>query len=117
MLVGLIVFEHLGDGADLGGQVRGELVDVLRQLLPGPRGARHLGLAAQLPLDAHLAGHGVTCSAKVASVSVISLIVSASDGDLALRLDDQLALQVAVGDRRDDLGDPAHLAGEVARHR
>ena len=37
-------------------------------------------------------------------------------GDLALGLDDQLLLQVAVGDRGDDLDDAAHLRGQVARH-
>ena len=37
-------------------------------------------------------------------------------GDLALGLDDQLLLQVAVGDRGDDLDDAAHLRGQVAGH-
>ena len=59
----------------------------------------------------------VTWSAKVASVSIMPLIVSASGGDLALRLDAELALQVAVGDRGHDLGDAAHLARQVGRHR
>ena len=48
---------HLGDGTDLRRQVRCELVDILRQILPGAGGARHLGLAAQLAFDAHLARH------------------------------------------------------------
>src|SRR5205807_2037584 len=37
-------------------------------------------------------------------------------GDLALGLDGQLLLEVAVGDGRHDLGDAAHLAGEVTGH-
>ena len=36
-------------------------------------------------------------------------------GDLALRFDGQLLLEVAVGDGGDDLGDAAHLGGQVAR--
>ena len=106
----------LGDGADLGGQVGGELVDVLGQVLPGAGGARHLGLAAELPLDAHLAGHGGHLLGE-GRQRVGHLVDRVGQGrDLALGLDDQLALQVAVGDRRDDLGDPAHLAGQVAGH-
>ena len=48
---------HVGDGADLGGQVGGELVHVGGEVAPDARGARHAGLAAQLALDAHLARH------------------------------------------------------------
>src|SRR5690606_15373094 len=36
--------------------------------------------------------------------------------DLALRIDRDLARQVALGDRSGDLGDVAHLAGEVGGH-
>ena len=37
-------------------------------------------------------------------------------GDLALRLDHELLLEVAVGDRGHDLDDAAHLRGQVAGH-
>ena len=106
----------LGDGADLGGQVGGELVDVLGQVLPGAGGAGHLGLAAELALDAHLAGHGGHLLGE-GGQGVGHLVDRVGQrGDLALGLDDQLALQVAVGDGGDDLGDAAHLAGQVAGH-
>ena len=36
--------------------------------------------------------------------------------DLALGVDGQLALEVALRDRGDDVGDAAHLVGEVGRH-
>ncbi len=46
-----------GDGAHPIGQVRGQEVHVVGEVLPGAGHARHLGLAAQLALDTHLAGH------------------------------------------------------------
>ena len=82
-----------------------------------PAAPGHLGLAAELPLDAHLAGHGGDLLGE-GGQRVGHLVDRVGQrGDLPLGLDDQLPLQVAVGDRRDDLGDPAHLAGEVAGHR
>ena len=45
------------------------------------------------------------------------LIVFLSSEDLPLDVDGDLLGQVAVGDRRGDLGDVAHLAGQVAGHR
>ena len=99
----------LGDGAHLGGQVGGELVDVVGQVLPGAGGARHAGLAAQLALDADLARHrghlvGEGRQGVDHAVDRVGQV-----GDLALGLDRQLALQVAVGDRGHHLGDAAHL--------
>src|SRR5207248_10295315 len=47
---------HLGDVADLAGQVAGELVDVVGQVLPGAGDPGHDGLPAELALRAHLAG-------------------------------------------------------------
>jgi hypothetical protein len=48
---------HLGDRADLGGEVRRQLVHVRRQALPGAVHALHPCLAAELALGADLAGH------------------------------------------------------------
>ena len=48
---------HFGDVANLGGEVGGQQVDVVGEVLPGAGDARHLGLAAQLALGADLAGH------------------------------------------------------------
>jgi hypothetical protein len=47
-----------GDGPHLRRQIGGKLVYVLRERLPRAGGAGHLGLAAELPFDADLAGHG-----------------------------------------------------------
>ena len=46
-----------GDGTHLVGQVGGQLVHVVGQVFPGTGGPGHLGLAAQLAFDTHLAGH------------------------------------------------------------
>src|SRR6185312_6291852 len=48
---------HLGDVADLGGEVVGQEVDVVGEILPGAGDAGDLGLHAQLPLHADGAGH------------------------------------------------------------
>ena len=49
---------HVGDGADLSGEVGGELIDVVGEIAPDAGGAGHAGLAAQLAFDADFARHG-----------------------------------------------------------
>ena len=44
------------------------------------------------------------------------LMVSASAATSPLRLDGEVLLEVAVGDRGHDLGDAAHLLGQVGGH-
>ena len=48
---------HLGDVADLRGEIVGHGVDVIGEVLPGPGHAFHLRLAAELAFGAHFAGH------------------------------------------------------------
>ena len=48
---------HLGDVADLAGQVAGHQVHVVGQVLPGAGDAFDLRLAAELAFRADLAGH------------------------------------------------------------
>ena len=106
----------LGDGAHLGGEVGGELVDVVGQVAPGAGRAGHVGLAAELALDADLAGHRGDLVGE-GGQGVDHVVDGVGQlGDLALGLDDQLALEVAVGDRGHDLGDAAHLGGQVGGH-
>jgi len=47
----------LADGAHVGRQAAGHLVHVVDERAPGAARARHLGLTAELPLDADLARH------------------------------------------------------------
>ena len=48
---------HLGDTADLGGQVRRHEVHVVGQILPRAGDAAHFGLAAQFAFGTDFAGH------------------------------------------------------------
>ena len=107
---------HLGDGAHLGGQVGGELVDVVGEVAPGPAAPGTLAWPPSLPSTPTSRATFVTWSAKVASVSIMLVDGVGERGDLALGVDRELALQVAVGDRGHDLGDAAHLAGQVGGH-
>ena len=58
----------------------------------------------------------VTSEAKELSWSTMVLMVVLQLEDLALDRDGDLLREVAVRDRRRDVGDVAHLAGEVRRH-
>ena len=81
-----------------------------------PRHVRHVGLAAEHALGADLAcdaGHLVGEHAQRVDHRVDRV---GERGDLAARLDRELLVQVAVGDSRHDLGDPAHLRRQVRRH-
>ena len=107
---------HLGDRAHLVGQVRRELVHVVGQVLPDARDLLRLGLAAELALDAHLAGH-----ARDLAGEPVELVDHRVDGvlqleELAPDVRGDLLAEVAVGHRGRDLGDVADLTGEVAGH-
>ncbi|HEV7159367.1 MAG TPA: hypothetical protein VGN38_13500 [Caulobacteraceae bacterium] len=107
---------HLGDGAHLGGEVRGQLVDVVGQVAPQAGGARHPGLAAELALDADLAsdvGHLIGERGQGFDHAVDGV---GQRRDLALGVQGQLALQIAVGHRGHHAGDVAHLSGKVGGH-
>ena len=108
---------HVGDIADLAGQVRGHRVDVVGQVFPGAGDAGHGGLAAELAVGADLAGHAGHFGGERAE-----LLDHRVDGlfqlqDLAANGDGDLLRQVAVGDGDRHLGDVADLRGEVRRHR
>src|SRR5438445_254076 len=107
---------HFGDRPNLGGQVGGQPIDVIGEVLPGAGGAGYAGLAAQLALDADFAGHGRDLLGE-GGQGVGHLVDGVGQsGDLALGLEHDFAPQVAVGDRGHDPGDAAHLVGEVAGH-
>ena len=108
---------HLGDVAHLSGEVGGEQVDVVGQVLPRAGDARHHGLAAEPPFRADLAR-----DARHLGGERTQLIHHRIDGflelqDLATHVDGDLLRQVAHGDGDGHLGDIAHLRGEVVGHR
>src|SRR5207237_74782 len=90
-------------------------VDVVGEVLPRPRDALHLGLAAELALGAHFAGDSGDLVGEGRE-----LVDHDVDGvlqleDLALDVDGDLLGQVALGHGGRDLGDVPDLAGEVGR--
>ena len=108
---------HLGDVAHLRGQVARHRVDAVGQVLPGAGDARHGGLAAELAFGAdlarnarHFAGEGV----ELVHHRVERFLQLK---DFARHVHGDLLRQVALRHRGRDLGDVAHLAGQVRRHR
>ena len=107
---------HVGDVADLAGEVGGHRVDVVGEILPGAGHAGHLRLAAELAVGADLARHAADFRRKRAE-----LIDHRVDGflqlqNLAAHIDGDLLGKVAVGHGDGHLGDVADLAGEVVGH-
>src|SRR5207249_2768283 len=108
---------HLGDVADLAGQVARHQVHVVRQVFPDAADGPHLGLPAELALGADLTGH-----ARDLAGECVELVDHRVDGvfqleDLAANVDGDLLREVALLDGGGDLGDVADLAGQVARHK
>ena len=93
----------------------GELVHVLGQVAPGAGDALDLGLAAELALGAHLAGHARDLVGERRELVDHRVERVLQLEDLAAGVDGDLLGQVAVGHRRGDLGDVAHLVGQVRR--
>src|SRR5699024_5004854 len=107
----------LGDRTDLCGQIAGQTVHAVGELLPGARNPFDLGLTTQLALVADLVGHPGHLGGERRQ-----LVHHRVDGrldleNLALGVDVDLLGQVTGRDRGRDLGDVAHLRGEVVRHR
>ena len=107
----------LGDRTDLCGQIAGQTVHAVGELLPGARDPFDLGLTTQLALVADLVGHPGHLGGERRQ-----LVHHRVDGrldleNLALGVDVDLLGQVTGRDRGRDLGDVAHLRGEVVRHR
>src|SRR5205807_2400988 len=108
---------HFHDAAHLVGEVVRHHVDVVGQVLPGTRDSRHDGLATQLALGAHFAGH-----ARHFGGEAVELIDHRIDGllqlqDLPAHVHRDLARQVAACDGGRHFGDIADLTGQIARHR
>src|SRR5262245_18406399 len=107
---------HLGDVADLSGQVAGHRVDVVGQIFPRAGHVRHLRLTAELAFGSDLAG-----DARHLGGERVELIHHHVDRvlqlqDFALHIDGDLLRQITFGYRRGHFGDVADLGGEVAGH-
>src|SRR5207248_2643721 len=120
-LLGQVALLHrrgdLGDVADLGGQVGGQLIDVVGEVLPGAGGARHVGLAAQAAVATHLTRHSLHVALPIFQLIDHDVDRVLQLEDFALDVDRDLLRQVTTGDGGGDVGDVAHLGGQVACHR
>ena len=106
----------LGDGADLGGEVGGEQVDVAGEILPRAGGTGDVGLTAEPPVHADFAGH-VGHLIGEGRERVGHVVDGVGErGDLALGLHGEALAQVAIGHGGDDFHDAANLLGEVGSH-
>ena len=101
---------HFGDVAHLGGEVGGQQVDVVGEVLPGAGDARHHRLAAEPAFGADLARDARHLAREGAQLVDHRVQRFLQQQDLAAHVDGDLARQVAVGDGGRDLGDVADLA-------
>src|SRR5690606_24853981 len=108
---------HLGDAADLGGEIAGHRVHVVGQVLPDAGHAVHLGLPAELAFGAHF-----TSDTRRVRSKRVELVHHRVDGvlelqDLALHVHGDLLVQLTAGHGGRHVGDVADLGRQVAGHR
>ena len=108
---------HFGDVADLGRQVGGHRIDVVRQVFPCPRHAGHGGLAAQLAFRADFAGHAADLGGKTVELVHHRVDRVLQFEDFTLHVDGDLPREIAFGHGRSHLGDAANLGRKVGGHR
>src|SRR5205085_1112061 len=107
---------HLGDVADLTGQVAGHQVHAVGQVVPGAADDGHLRLTAQLAFRAHFARH-----ARYSAFDRVQLVHHRVDGvleleNLAVDVDGDFLRQIAAGNGGGHFGDVADLAGQILGH-
>src|SRR5947209_644131 len=107
----------LRDVAHLSRQIAGHRIDRVRQILPGAGDTRDLRLTAEPPFGADLTGNAGHLAGEAVQLVDHRVQRFLQLKDLAAHVDGDLAGQVAIGDRRRDLGDVAYLTGQVAGHR
>ena len=107
---------HFRDVAHLRREIRREQVDVVGQVLPRARDARHHRLAAEPAVGADFARHARHFGGERVQLVDHRVERFLELQDLAAHVHRDLLRQVAAGDGGRDLGDVAHLPGQVARH-
>src|SRR5205814_2058132 len=108
---------HIGDIADLAGQITGHRIHVVGQVFPGAGHATDFCLAAELAFGADLPRHAPDFGSER-----VQLVHHGVDGVLQLEnfpadIDRDLARKIAAGDGGSDFSNVADLGGEVVRHR
>ena len=86
------------------------------KILPSACDARHHRLASQAPVGTDLARHPGHLTGEGAQLIHHRIQCFLQQQDLAAHVDGDLARQVAGRDGGCDLGDVAHLAGQIACH-
>src|SRR5581483_2969315 len=107
---------HLGDVADLAGEVRREEVDVVGEVLPRPGHTFDLCLPAELSFGADLTGDSGYLRRERRERVGHAVDGLGQRGNFALGFNGDLLGEVAGGDGGRDLGDVADLIGQVGRH-
>ncbi len=107
---------HVGDVSHLGGEVARHEVDVVGQVLPDATDPADLGLAAELALGADFAGHARDFRGEAVQLVDHDVDRVLQLEDLAPNVDRDLFREVALGDGGCDVGDVAHLGGQVGGH-
>ena len=107
---------HIGDVADLRGQVAGHEIDAVGQVFPGARDARHRGLTAEFAFGSHFARDARHFRSKA-----VELVHHRIDGvfqfeNFAAHIHRDFSRKVAAGDGSGHLRDVSHLVGQVAAH-
>ena len=102
--------------AQLHGQVAGQLVDVVGEVLPRAGHAAHVGLAAQLAFGADFLRHARHFGRERAELIHHRVHGVLQLENFALDVDGDLLREVALGHRGGHFRDVAHLAGQVRGH-
>src|SRR5207248_7469093 len=108
---------HFRDVAHLPGQVRRHEVDRVSEVAPGAGHVADVGLAAEPALGADLAGDAGHLRGEAGELIDHRVDRVFQLEDFAPHVHGDLLGQVAYGDAGRHVGDVAHLAGEVRRHR
>src|SRR5205823_3844723 len=107
----------IGDVADLGREIGGELVHVVGEVSPGAGGAEHVGLAAQAAFGADLARDAGDFRGEGVELIDHDVDRVLQVEDLAVDVDRDLLGEIPSCDGGGDIGNIADLGGQITGHR
>jgi hypothetical protein len=107
---------HVGDVSHLAGEIAGERVHVVGEILPRSCDARHTRLPAQLSFSSHFARHASYFGRECAELIDHDVDRVLELENFSLCVSGDLPAQVAFGYCGRHVGDISHLTCEVRRH-